>query len=278
MNLQKHLLALSVAIALSACGDRASYKETDLDANAMGRAGDGTNADDAPEGPNSGDALPLPPDELSQIPRGDGTKGPQEQQVNDKCSQTDKLKTYEQDFFFPDPGHTCYWDYYDNLGRRPDFLRARTEQFQLMQLDPKAIVCKMELVFDSQSVSFQDELLFAYSGVVLAASKDFSKRLPKKYGMSMYSWPALVNTDYNKSENSSYCAGKESGAGECQIPMSEVAGDFSLKFSDSIFQQIEAYTTPDCRGFTVITTGDNNDNDCRHTDIGFKVKVKYVMP
>lgn len=278
MNLQKSLFVAGLALALTACGDRASYKEV-TEAGAIAKEGDGTAGDGSQSGPNSGDALPLPPDELSQIPRGDGTRGPQEQVINDKCAQANDFKTYEQEFLFPDPGHTCYWDYYDNLGRRTDFIRARTEQFQLMKLDPKAIVCKMELIFDAQTnVSFKDELMFAYNGVVLASSKNFSERLPKKYGMSMYSWPALANTDYNKSEDSRYCAGNETGDGECEIPTSEVSGNFSLNFSDSLFQRIEAYTDPECRGFTVVTTGDNDDNDCRHTDIGFKVRVKYVMP
>ncbi len=280
MILQKSLIGLGLVTMLTGCGDRASYTEIKTESDSMGEnQGGGNSTPTNGSGvPNSGDALPLPPGEDPSIPRGDGSRGQKEKEVNDKCAQADKVKSYEQDFLFPDPGHTCYWDYYDNLSRRPEFIRARTEQFQLLKLDPKAIVCKMEVVFDTQNVSFKDELVLAYSGVVLASSKDFSSRFPKKYGMSMYSWPALVSSPYNKGEDSRFCAGKESSEGSCQIPASETPGNLNMNFADSLFQRIEAYTTPDCRGFTLVTTGDNDENDCRHSDIGFKVKVQYVMP
>ena len=70
-----------------------------------------------------------------------------------------------------------------------------------------------------------------------------------------------------------YCLGDL----ECMVPGHDVQGQFSLKidmtdipsFSEKLSESADLQ-------FEVITTGDNDDGDCDHSDLNLNVTIQYV--
>jgi hypothetical protein len=216
-----------------------------------------------------------------------------------KCA-TGKVTQLVQNIVFAKPATTCDWGTdanpkMGNLGRKDGRVSARFEQEVALKVPDNALICGLTLDFvddttAGQSMRYDDEIFLNFNNVILAASQSYAPAFTMKDGHMMYSWDGLVGKKYGYGLYEPYCAGAETGKGECFIPPTETTGLMKLNFDDSLIQSIAASTgikvaSPDkpVAGnktdfrFNFVTTGDNDDSDCQHSKFEFKISAKYVV-
>ncbi len=127
---------------------------------------------------------------------------------------------------------------------------------------------------------YDDEMFFSVNQKLLLATKDYSEFLPEKDGFFSFDWTGLQNQVYDPSDNRGvYCVGGSDGLSSCSVPPTETQGQIRLAFSDAMKATLARSLQNDRElNFEWITTGDNDDSDCRHTDINLKLKLRYAKP
>lgn len=173
-------------------------------------------------------------------------------------------------------------------GPRIDFkVMARTEQSFVAELPADATICDMDFDFPEQTMEYDDEILLTLGGKVLFMSTDYSQMSSykqyqqnglavNKEGQVQYKWMganALYNLNYNHNLADQYCYGIPKDSEGCQIPRTEELGQIKL---DIPKEKIIALKNGPRMNFNFITTGDNNDGDCEHSDFSFEIEVKYI--
>jgi hypothetical protein len=217
-----------------------------------------------------------------------------------KCA-SGQIVEFKQVISFPKPQTTCAWGTdaapnLGNLGKKDQRVSARLEQDAPLGIPDNALLCSLNLDFipdgsAGQQMYYDDEIFMTFNNVILAASQSYNTEFTKKDGFMVYDWASLVGKRYGQALFEPYCAGADSGQGECFIPPTETNGIMKVKFSDAIIQKIAVSTGVkygDGKGpvtpakssfkFSFVTIGDNDDPaDCKHSDFGFQVAAKYVV-
>ncbi len=125
---------------------------------------------------------------------------------------------------------------------------------------------------------YDDEMFFLLENRVLMATKDYTEYFQKEGIFSTFSWESLRNQVYNQfDERGLYCVGGADGLSECQLPPTDTTGSIELSISAELSASL-ATLLQDKRilNFSWVTTGDNDDSDCRHTEIKIPVIMHYV--
>ena len=149
-----------------------------------------------------------------------------------------------------------------------------------MTLPEGASLCGFSLEHNSSAMRYDDEMFFSVNDRLLLSTMDYTRFFDTKDGFYSFSWTGLVDQIYEPLDNRTvYCAGGAEGMASCVVPPTETQGQIKLTFSDTMdallaksLQQDRALT------FDWVTTGDNDDSDCRHTAINLKLKLRYVLP
>ena len=111
-------------------------------------------------------------------------------------------------------------------------------------------------------MSIDKFLVFASSGAPFETDQN---------GLQLYSWDKVKNEDF---DNDKMCIGPS------EIPESEDRRTISIEIPDEAAENI-AFSIKDKKkiDFTLTTVGDNNeDSDCSHSRIDFKVTIRYASP
>jgi hypothetical protein len=315
MNVFQRLICLFLFITAS-CSDRATFETIEPNQGAAFNptSNDATGkepittdtdhvTDPGPIDPEVVTTEPKPP-----VPPTDPTseeKNPKpvtEEEVKYNC-QTQTVKTLEQKISFPNPGRTCDWKKSGNLSRLNQFVHARREQFEPLNGLGDGIVCGMKFDFPKQDMRYDDEIFLLYNNIVLTSSINYNKFFGEKNGLSSYDWNKIRGIDYDYDAKNPYCLGKDTELGFCAMPYTETSGSIVLNFDNQLIYKISAATdvklddaialpltttTPAAplpgdytdkargKGFTFVTTGDNDDSDCQHKDFGFTVTIQYI--
>lgn len=222
--------------------------------------------------------LPVPPISPAPVPpNGNGTpviNTPE--QVAAKCDAS-LPRTTMQRVLFADPKKSCDWGILGNASIKDSEIRARREQTVSLALPADAIICDLNFAFSRQSMHYDDEILFTFNDQVLAASTDYSSYLPVDGDFVRYDWLKLLKKPYSHNAFAPYCAGEKTGDGTCVIPQTETTGTISLSFSQRLIHQLSAKAIAAKRfDLMWVTTGDNDDTDCQHSDFAFDVTITYV--
>ncbi|MGE0174157.1 MAG: hypothetical protein AB7T49_15275 [Oligoflexales bacterium] len=282
----KTVITLSLMVAsgliFTGCGDQASFKTLDTsgDRNRTVPAGTGTDSeeigtDDSTASGGGGGEKDTNgenpnPSSVSEDPIIDPAE------VQKLCQNQQHLSRVETIRFAP-PEKTCAWGANGNLTEVQEMVRARGEQYHMLDLGSDSIICDVEFTVPNQQIEFDDEIFLTLNNAVLAASMDYTSVMEKRDNVYFYNWNAIVNQPYLKDgKPHNYCLGADKGLGECVMPYTQTTGDMRLKFDPSIFYNISAYAFSSKYNFGMVTTGDNNDSDCKHTGLEFSVNVKYI--
>lgn len=186
---------------------------------------------------------------------------------------------------FPAPSSGCDFGEDGNWDAEQGYVTARLEQADALELPEDAVIC--DVAFDFAGINggqgtpmvYDDQFLFAFNGVVLAASDaNLVGLLPDSEGLYYtYDWDAIVGADMAYSDVPTYCLGEDAGLASCDIPQPETNGIMSLDFEPDVvnelaFRAIEAGAYE----FSFVTMGDNDGSDCYHEDFEFDVEIPYV--
>jgi len=205
--------------------------------------------------------------------------------VADLCEESEP-ETITLSVSFPAPGSGCAFGEDGNLPAENGYITARLEQTDVLELPEDAVIC--DVAFDFAGINggqgtpmvYDDHFIFAFNGVVLAASDaDIVGLLPDDEGLYYsYDWEAVVGSTMAYNNVPTYCLGEDAGLATCDIPQPETNGIMSLDFEPDVvnelaFRAIEAGAYE----FSFVTMGDNDNSDCSHEDFEFEVEIPYVQ-
>lgn len=195
---------------------------------------------------------------------------------------TRTMQVKQDTLLFPEipQGTTCSFGSNGNLSRKDGFFRAYLRQTQVVSLPEGAILCGITLDHQPAAMRYDDEMFFSVNNKLLLATKDYSEIFPKTDFFLSFSWDNLVNKTYDSlDERKVFCAGAEEGISSCVVPATETQGNIEMKFSEQMNAQLsQALRADKDLTFEWITTGDNDNSDCRHTEIDLGLELRYVMP
>lgn len=201
---------------------------------------------------------------------------------------------------------TCEYEKNDNLSRKDEFLRARREESVELPLNGMTRLCNMKFDAPKQNMKFDDEILLTLNNLVVASSQDYSTKSKNKNdqqayanglvsdndGLVSYKWlppNGLQNLEYFNGKLNKYCLGLDPKQADfdqlCQIPKTDTNGNMQLTLPQDAFLKLAAkaglifdkqiQSVPKALlGF--VTTGDNDDSDCKHLDFQMSVTVEYI--
>ena len=216
------------------------------------------------------------------------------------------LKLKVQSVLFPAKNDSCEFEKDNNLSRVDEVVRARREEFVDIPLTGMSRLCNVKFDAPKQNMKFDDEILLTLNQFVIAASQDYSSQsrdltgklvYPKGMaidadGLVSYKWlppQGLQNLTYFNSKLHKYCIGLDPKGANfetlCQIPKTDTNGSMQLSVPQEAFLKLaikaglvidkQLQIAPKARlGF--ITTGDNDDSDCRHLDFKMTVTFQYI--
>lgn len=198
------------------------------------------------------------------------------------CSSEERLTLHEK-VVFPElaAGRTCAFGSGDNLSRKDLFFRAQLRQEHSVQLPKGALFCGFALSHQPAAMRYDDEMFFLVNERILLSTKNYSEYFPAAGIFRNFSWTALRDKPYDALDTSRglYCLGGADGLSQCQLPPTETSGQIQLKFSPELTLALASRLAgEELLRFSWVTTGDNDDTDCRHSEISFTMDVHYVLP
>lgn len=255
-------------------------------------SGNSPTGKDAPPPPK---AIPNTEDSSVPIPNTPVTLPPPAKGLVERCDQeVANLQTITQDIVFPE-SNGC-----DTISTDiENQVRVTAVESQSVDLNlPDGEICSLTL--DSQSgdvIRYDDFLVLTIDDKVLFASNNLLINfLPEQSGVYSWDFEKVKNNrlaDKNDTGSPSsannaawsalqYCLGRaiidEDDDEGCEIPRTEQAGLFDVKFEAKNFAPIAlAINGKSSVPVTLNTTGDNDpDKDCKHTEINLKATIKFL--
>lgn len=209
--------------------------------------------------------------------------GPEDEDIdviNKKCNNTVQ-QTANVTLTFPKPNQTCDFGNNGNLSRLNQYLRARIEQKQNLNLPANAVICDAQFEFPIQNFLYDDQFIVLFNKSIITASYDFEGIFEEKnFGLLEYDWAKIANngagTFWDTSKETVFCPQIAGSMAHCSFPDTDVAGTIELEYDSKYIRSIMSNGVPSNHSFSVISIGDNDDLDCEHSDLTFTVQVKYV--
>jgi hypothetical protein len=199
------------------------------------------------------------------------------QDIITKCN-TGTLVTQEFMLSFPKPTVTCPWNVNGNLEPRNGYFQARIEDPETIQLPAGSTVCNMTFEHQTQDFRYDDHFTLLLNNIVMASSYKVSHVFQSSQQLYIYDWMKFRGLFWvNPQHHAIYCAGSAEGLSTCSFPGHDEQGHVSLAYDPLIFHRIMSMDpNRTAHTFTVVGIGDNDEWDCEHSDLNFKVKVTYA--
>lgn len=188
------------------------------------------------------------------------------------CSNTTP-KVLKKKMFFPSR-KDCQWKANGNLGRDSGRLQARETQQFSVPIPKGMIMCDIQMKSVEPRFNYDDSIILTIEqSVLLNSTNALVDLLPKKDGIYTWDWDAVKGKAYSF-EGIPYCLG---GNSTCNIPRTETDGTVSIDFESKALSPLALKLLgKESLNFSLVSTGDNDDEDCQHTAITFDVSISYV--
>jgi|GEM_PF-1967978 len=178
-----------------------------------------------------------------------------------------------------------------NLTMLNDYLRARYEQSQRLDVPPNAVICNVQMSTNKQSFKYDDVFYLTYNDRIIAT--DLNRSLSnlnyslvtvagKQIPLYRYQWGnggvrgvsfAGVN---DKADD--YCLGQSEGLSSCSWPLSQQTGEIKFDFDQDLLISVGVTAPAANQRFGFIMTGDNDPTtDCYHEALTFDTTVQYYL-
>ena len=201
----------------------------------------------------------------------------------DVCERYEQL-TLEQGVFFPERVDCSFKSIFHhentditpgNLCRKDRYLQAREWQTVDVELPDNAVICGMEIVSRQDQIQYDDFLIFTIEDYILMLSNtDLLRHMPRMDGAYVWDFEAIKGKKYGFN-GGRYCLGNNS---TCAFPGHDKQGSVNFSVDTEALAPISAKLQgKSSYSFSAIATGDNNDEDCWHTDLELDVKIRYVL-
>lgn len=196
------------------------------------------------------------------------------QQLEQRCSEkTPKILT--QSILFPETKN-CRFSQAGNLGRRDAHLQAMEAQLSKITLPVGAALCGLSLSSAQSTIQYDDFLILTLNGHVLLSSNQGLMQGLQKSSDQAYLWDfSRIKGQAVDFASPAYCLGAQSSS--CTVPVTDTPGQFSLQISPADLKPFAENILANREiSFSLIATGDNDDEDCYHTAFSLDFALEYV--
>ncbi|NRA66635.1 MAG: hypothetical protein HRU19_19255 [Pseudobacteriovorax sp.] len=188
----------------------------------------------------------------------------------------DKLETSNQKIIYPER-KDCSFGSSPNLEERNQYVQAYETNPSEIKVPEGAIICDLSLNSkDNTQLRYDDFIFLTIEGQVIFGSNDgITANLEKKEAIYQWDWNKIVGKEIEEFQAPSYCLGE---AQSCILPPHDQAGPvkISLKTADIAPLAFEV-AGKEKLSANLIATGDNDAEDCMHTELELDVEVKYLQ-
>lgn len=131
---------------------------------------------------------------------------------------------------------------------------------------------------EPQEFRYDDLLVLHLNGRVFAASyRRLVDELEEKNGLRVFDWNRLRNLAIDPRGYDVYCLGHEAGISRCVLPRSDSRGQLEVNLDQEVLYRLSASRAADEPvRLGLVTTGDNDESDCRHSRLRFAIDFDYV--
>lgn len=215
--------------------------------------------------------------------------GPGTHEVLDQCVlDVDSVETLEAicadgprgeltwDVEFPRDVSECAWNSDGNGKAKQGEIRGRSEQVVQVDMPAGRLPCNLAFDFEpdgyGQMIGYSDHLFITFGdAVVLASDRDLAGLLPQEGSLRLWDWSAIKNQEY-EGDISAWCPGMSDGLGSCTVGESGEKGGMFMVFDPAILAELVwRVETNDDYSFSLITVGDNDEEDCTNSRLKMQV-------
>lgn len=184
----------------------------------------------------------------------------------------------------------CEFGVNDNLAMKNNYLQARHEQTQALNLPAGAVICAVEMKTAIQRFKYDDVFFLTFNNRILASNLQRSVVLNSVEPMPLttgemvplysYDWLKVRGSSFagvNETAND-YCLGAKEGKATCQWPLSQQNGNIQFTFNPEMLINIglKANSADQKFGFTI--SGDDDPTvDCYHEKLSFDTTIRYYI-
>lgn len=185
-----------------------------------------------------------------------------------------------------------------NGPRRDGRVRAHLRQDFDINLPDGAVLCDIDFDFPEQDMEYDDEIFLLLNNYVMLMSTDYSKNSSfrdyrdnglavNSQGLTVFNWYGdndLYNLKYGRNKAPTYCQGVSQAdplySQKCRVPKTESRGKIKLDIPKADIIRMGSLkmeeSFPGMR-FSFVSTGDNDDNDCEHSEYSFAISAQFVV-
>jgi hypothetical protein len=202
----------------------------------------------------------------------------------DICANKSSIVTTTETIVFEEH-ESCEWETHGNLSRLDGKIRARYEQLKSLSIPSNYTICSMNFTFENnQKMVYDDHVIMTYNDIVFSTTESNLLGNLKNKGTTeaplyKYNWASLLGEGNNSAHASStniMCLDSRIDH-QCNWPKTQKSGTIEMTIDPNEIQRISDLSVGRTdKTFGFITTGDNDDSDCGHSAISFKVVVEYV--
>lgn len=188
---------------------------------------------------------------------------------------TDLEKNVKTDVLQFPATEACAFGVGDNLEAKESFLQAIVSQNAEINLEGNTtVLCELKMTTVSPELQYDDFILLTMNDRVLMSSNveilnllDFD---------SSYKWDFMkARGNFIEFSGPAYCLGNELSL--CEVPETDTFGNLKLDFSAQVMTGLaKSMELGNTLRFQLISTGDNDPDDCLHSDFSLSYELKYV--
>jgi len=200
------------------------------------------------------------------------------QDVIDLCAARN-VTTYSAPALIDDRDGGCPFGEGDNIAEDQAVLTARVEEFVLADVGVDTLLCSIDLDFDG-NWHYDDHFFLTWNGKVLASSDaGLVDEFFTAGSFPIYAWDDIVELQISGSSGDKFCACEEDGDADCTIPSGgNNSGRMDIEFESNLQAELalDAWTQGQVE-IGLITTGDNDDEDCGHSDLDLELEGMQIQ-
>ena len=191
------------------------------------------------------------------------------------CETATELKTLNSKLIFPER-QDCSFGQNGNLERRDAFVQAQETQNQSIALEGKSIICDMSIRSEPNAQIHYDDFIFLTiaNQVIFGSNSQVTNYLDRKENVYQWDFEKIKGQAINNFEAPYYCL---AGVRNCVLPPHDQAGPISIRLATKDVAPIAFEVVGKSKiDANLISTGDNDDEDCFHSELDLDVEISYL--
>ncbi len=198
------------------------------------------------------------------------------QTLNEACLKATSIKKISRSLAY-NARQDCNFGVAPNLNAKDAFIQAYEISEGNISIPDGAVICNLSLQSEPNAQIHYDDFIFLAieDQVIFGSNIEVTKRLDQKSSIYQWDWSKIAGTSIDSFEANYYCLGNQAS---CVLPPHDTAGPISLQLdSQDIAPLALAVAGKSQLQANLIATGDNDNEDCMHTDLNLAVEIEYIQ-